>query len=85
MILDAECRRPIHAACNAVEPSAECQLVLRHLFNDSGIYCINVSVANDVSLAAASAKVSVDMGSAHTAVCQHSTGFEECARLLLTA
>ncbi|XP_035512432.1 melanocyte protein PMEL-like [Morone saxatilis] len=63
VILDAECLRPIHTACNMVEPSKECQLVLRHFFNDSGIYCINVSMANDVSLAAASAKVSVDMGS----------------------
>uniref|UniRef100_A0A8C4EVG4 PKD domain-containing protein n=1 Tax=Dicentrarchus labrax TaxID=13489 RepID=A0A8C4EVG4_DICLA len=62
VILDAECLRPIHTACNMVEPSKECQLVLRHFFNDSGIYCINVSMANDVSLAAASAKVSVDMG-----------------------
>lgn len=65
VILDAECMRPIHTACNMVEPSKECQLVLRHFFNDSGVYCINVSVANDVSLAATSAKVNVDMGT-HT-------------------
>ncbi|XP_076597182.1 premelanosome protein b [Chaetodon auriga] len=63
VILDAECLRPIETACNMVEPSKECQLVLRHFFNDSGVYCINVSMANDVSLAAASAKVNVDMGS----------------------
>lgn len=65
MILDAECMRPIHTMCNMVEPSLQCQLVLRHFFNDSGVYCINVSVANDVSLAATSARVSVDMGNAH--------------------
>uniref|UniRef100_A0A3Q1BRI2 PKD domain-containing protein n=1 Tax=Amphiprion ocellaris TaxID=80972 RepID=A0A3Q1BRI2_AMPOC len=63
VILDAECLRPIHTACNMVEPSKECQLVLRHFFNDSGVYCINVSMANDVSLAVTSAKVNVDMGS----------------------
>ncbi|KAM9350566.1 premelanosome protein b [Symphorus nematophorus] len=63
VILDAECLRPIHTACNMVEPSKECQLVLRHFFNDSGVYCINVSMANDVSLAATSAKVNVEMGS----------------------
>lgn len=62
MILDAECLRPIHTACNMVEPSKECQLVLHHFFNDSGVYCINVSMANDVSLAATSAKFSVDVG-----------------------
>ncbi|TNN27427.1 Melanocyte protein PMEL [Liparis tanakae] len=64
VILDAECLRPIHSACNMVEPSKECQLVLRHFFNDSGVYCINVSMANDVSLAVASARVNVDIGSA---------------------
>ncbi|XP_042369584.1 melanocyte protein PMEL-like, partial [Plectropomus leopardus] len=63
VILDAECLKPIHTACNMVEPSKECQLVLRHFFNDSGVYCINVSMANDVSLAATSAKVNVDKGS----------------------
>ncbi|KAF1389994.1 hypothetical protein PFLUV_G00053460 [Perca fluviatilis] len=63
VILDAECLRPIHTACNMVEPSKECQLVLRHFFNDSGVYCINVSMANDVSLAVTSAKVNVDIGS----------------------
>ncbi|XP_070766913.1 premelanosome protein b [Enoplosus armatus] len=63
VILDAECLKPIHTACNMVEPSKECQLVLRHFFNDSGVYCINVSMANDVSLAATSAKVNVDIGS----------------------
>ncbi|KAM3872136.1 premelanosome protein b [Diretmus argenteus] len=63
VILDAECLRPIHTVCNMVEPSKKCQLVLRHFFNDSGVYCINVSMANDVSLAVTSAKVNVSMGS----------------------
>ncbi|XP_056896305.1 premelanosome protein b isoform X1 [Takifugu flavidus] len=62
VILDAECMRPIHTVCNMVEPSKECQLVLRHFFNDSGIYCINVSMANDVSFASTSAKVNFDTG-----------------------
>ncbi|XP_034027360.1 melanocyte protein PMEL-like [Thalassophryne amazonica] len=64
VVLDAECLRPIHTACNMVEPSEECRLVLRHFFQDSGIYCINVSVSNDVSFAVTSAKVQVNMGSA---------------------
>eukprot|EP00066_Takifugu_rubripes_P028086 XP_011617352.1 PREDICTED: melanocyte protein PMEL-like [Takifugu rubripes] len=46
VILDAECMRPIHTVCNMVEPSKECQLVLRHFFNDSGIYCnVNAAIA----------------------------------------
>uniref|UniRef100_A0A672HZJ5 Premelanosome protein b n=1 Tax=Salarias fasciatus TaxID=181472 RepID=A0A672HZJ5_SALFA len=61
VILDTDCLRPIHTVCNMVEPSKECQLVLRHFFNDSGVYCINVSMANDVSLAVTSAKVNVDI------------------------
>ncbi|KAG7237896.1 hypothetical protein INR49_031689 [Caranx melampygus] len=60
VILDAECLRPIHTSCNMVEPSKECQLVLRHFFNDSGVYCINVSMANDVSLAVTSAKLNLE-------------------------
>ncbi|KAM6924365.1 premelanosome protein b [Xenentodon cancila] len=63
VILDAECLKPIHTSCNLVEPSKECQLVLRHFFNNSGVYCINVSMSNDVSLAVTSAKVKVDMDS----------------------
>ncbi|CAI5648556.1 unnamed protein product [Oreochromis niloticus] len=63
VLLDSECLRPIHSVCNMVEPSEECQLVLRHFLDDSGVYCINVSLANDVSLAVTSAKVHVDMGS----------------------
>ncbi|KAF3860860.1 hypothetical protein F7725_001115 [Dissostichus mawsoni] len=62
VILDADCLKPIHTKCNMVEPSKECQLVLRHFFNDSGVYCINVSMANDVSLAVTSAKVNIDIG-----------------------
>uniref|UniRef100_A0A665V6U3 Premelanosome protein b n=1 Tax=Echeneis naucrates TaxID=173247 RepID=A0A665V6U3_ECHNA len=66
VILDAECLRPIHTVCNMVEPSKECQMVLRHFFNDSGTYCINVSMANDVSLAATSAKLNLEMGTHKT-------------------
>lgn len=73
VILDAQCLRPIHTICNMVEPSEECQLVLRHFFNDSGIYCINVSMANDVSLAATSAKVNVDMGTQQTTMQQYTS------------
>uniref|UniRef100_A0A3Q2V7B0 Premelanosome protein b n=1 Tax=Haplochromis burtoni TaxID=8153 RepID=A0A3Q2V7B0_HAPBU len=65
VLLDSECLRPIHSVCNMVEPSEECQLVLHHFLNDSGVYCINVSLTNDVSLAVTSAKVHIDMGMQH--------------------
>ncbi|KAM9431118.1 melanocyte protein PMEL-like isoform 4-T8 [Salvelinus alpinus] len=63
VVSDADCFMPIHTMCNTVAPSSECQLVLRHFFNDSGIFCINVSMTNDVSLAVTSAKFSVTVGS----------------------
>ncbi|KAL1020631.1 hypothetical protein UPYG_G00002670 [Umbra pygmaea] len=63
VVSDADCLMPVHTTCNTVAPSSDCQLVLRHFFNDSGIFCINVSMANDVSLAVTSAKVSVTVGS----------------------
>lgn len=63
VILDADCLRPLHSVCNMVEPSRECQLVLRHFFNTSGVYCINVSMANDVSLALTTAKFNIEAGS----------------------
>ncbi|XP_058500173.1 premelanosome protein b isoform X1 [Solea solea] len=59
VILDADCLKPIHTVCNTVEPSQECQLVLRHFFNYSGVYCINVSMSNDVSLAVTSSKFNI--------------------------
>ena len=62
VVLDADCMRPVHTECNAVAPSPECQLVLRHFFNNSGVYCINVSMTNDFSLAVTSARVNVNMG-----------------------
>lgn len=62
VVSDADCVMPVHTMCNTVSPSSECQLVLRHFFNDSGIFCINVSMTNDVSLAVTSAKVSVTVG-----------------------
>ncbi|KAM4046314.1 melanocyte protein PMEL [Anomaloglossus baeobatrachus] len=59
IISDPNCENPQQTVCNPVEPSSDCQLVLRQVFNDSGVYCVNVSLTDDVSLAVASAQVSV--------------------------
>ncbi|XP_063808677.1 melanocyte protein PMEL isoform X2 [Pseudophryne corroboree] len=61
VISDADCENPQETVCNPVEPS-DCQLVLRQAFNNSGVFCVNVSLANDVSLAVASAQVTVSAG-----------------------
>lgn len=62
VISDADCITPMETVCNAATPSPDCQLILRQFFNDSGVFCINVSLTNDVSLAVASARVSVTVG-----------------------
>uniref|UniRef100_A0AAY4C8V2 PKD domain-containing protein n=1 Tax=Denticeps clupeoides TaxID=299321 RepID=A0AAY4C8V2_9TELE len=63
VVSDADCTTPVQTVCNAVTPSPECQMVLRQFFNDSGVFCINVSLSNDVSFAVTSARVSVAVGS----------------------
>ncbi|KAF1391507.1 hypothetical protein PFLUV_G00042850 [Perca fluviatilis] len=63
VISDADCITPVATVCNAATPSPDCQMVLRQFFNDSGVFCINVSLTNDVSLAMASARVSVALAS----------------------
>ncbi|KAF5897457.1 melanocyte protein PMEL-like, partial [Clarias magur] len=55
----SDCLSPGRTICSAVSALTECQLVLRHVFNDSGIFCINVSMSNDASLAVTSARVNV--------------------------
>ncbi|KAL0978256.1 hypothetical protein UPYG_G00168070 [Umbra pygmaea] len=63
IVSDADCVTPMETVCNNVTPSPDCQIILRQFFNDSGVFCINVSLTNDVSLAMASAQVSVTVGS----------------------
>lgn len=62
VISDADCVTPMETICSEAAPSPDCQLILRQFFNDSGVFCINVSLTNDVSLAVASARVSVNVG-----------------------
>nr|XP_057911857.1 premelanosome protein a [Doryrhamphus excisus] len=63
IISDADCITPVETACSVAAPSPDCQLVLRQFFNDSGVFCLNVSLTNDVSLAMASARVNVAVAS----------------------
>ncbi|KAK3536621.1 hypothetical protein QTP86_015421 [Hemibagrus guttatus] len=62
MVMDSDCISPLQTECNAVTPT-ECQMILRRFFNDSGTFCINVSLTNDVSFAVASARLSVTVDS----------------------
>uniref|UniRef100_H3BI55 Premelanosome protein n=1 Tax=Latimeria chalumnae TaxID=7897 RepID=H3BI55_LATCH len=62
VISDPDCITPQRTDCNEVAPVPECQLVVRQFFNSTGVYCVNVSLTNDVSLAVASTRVSVGRG-----------------------
>ncbi|OXB51355.1 hypothetical protein ASZ78_012242, partial [Callipepla squamata] len=62
VVADAECRTAQMQTCSAVAPAPGCQLVLRQDFNQSGLYCLNVSLANGNGLAVASTRVAVGGG-----------------------
>ncbi|KAJ8390194.1 hypothetical protein AAFF_G00109330 [Aldrovandia affinis] len=66
VVSDAGCAMPMQTVCSVITPAVECQLVLRQFFNNTGVFCVNVSMTNDVSLAVASAQVSVTMASRST-------------------
>ncbi|XP_054859929.1 melanocyte protein PMEL [Eublepharis macularius] len=61
-IADAECLTAKQTVCSPIQPSPDCELVLRQVFNQSGLYCVNVSLADANSLAVASAQVNVQAG-----------------------
>ncbi|XP_050952598.1 premelanosome protein b isoform X2 [Labeo rohita] len=61
VVSDADCHVPVTTICSAVSPTSDCQLILRHFFNDSGIFCVNVSMMNDDSLAVANARVNINI------------------------
>uniref|UniRef100_A0A8C0GKC7 Premelanosome protein n=1 Tax=Chelonoidis abingdonii TaxID=106734 RepID=A0A8C0GKC7_CHEAB len=58
-VLDPMCLTPQQSVCSPVPPAPACQLLLRQAFNQSGVYCLNVSLANPASLAVASTQVSI--------------------------
>ncbi|MGH0157442.1 UNVERIFIED_CONTAM: hypothetical protein FKN15_033707 [Acipenser sinensis] len=60
VISDADCAVPVLTVCNAVQPSPECELILRQVFNETGVFCVNVSMTNSVSLAMTSTRVNIN-------------------------
>uniref|UniRef100_A0A8C8SMS2 Premelanosome protein n=1 Tax=Pelusios castaneus TaxID=367368 RepID=A0A8C8SMS2_9SAUR len=66
-VLDPACLTPQQSICSPVPPAPVCQLVLQQAFNRSGLYCLNVSLANPTSLAVASTHVSIAGGGADPA------------------
>ncbi|NWX08556.1 PMEL protein, partial [Caloenas nicobarica] len=64
VVADAECQTAQTQTCSAVPAAPGCHLVLRQDFNSSGVFCLNVSLANANGLAVASARVAVGGGTA---------------------
>ncbi|XP_061471461.1 melanocyte protein PMEL isoform X2 [Rhineura floridana] len=58
-ISDPECLTAQETVCSPAQPSPSCQLVLRQAFNQSGLYCVNISLADANSLAVASTQISI--------------------------
>ncbi|KAL7989633.1 hypothetical protein Chor_012299, partial [Crotalus horridus] len=58
-ISDPDCVIVQESICNPVQPSPDCQFVLRQAFNQSGLYCVNISLADANTLAVASTQVSI--------------------------
>ncbi|NXW90304.1 PMEL protein, partial [Alopecoenas beccarii] len=67
VVADAECQTAQTQTCSAVPAAPGCHLVLRQDFNGSGVFCLNVSLANANGLAMASARVAVGGGGGTTA------------------
>ncbi|NXS18242.1 PMEL protein, partial [Mystacornis crossleyi] len=59
VVADAECRTVEAELCSPVSPAPGCEFVLRQDFNRSGLFCLNVSLANGNGLAVATARVAV--------------------------
>uniref|UniRef100_A0A8C5THT6 Melanocyte protein PMEL n=1 Tax=Malurus cyaneus samueli TaxID=2593467 RepID=A0A8C5THT6_9PASS len=60
VVADAECRTAVAESCRPWSPSPRAaKLVLRQDFNGSGLFCLNVSLANGDGLAMATTRVAV--------------------------
>ncbi|XP_070596493.1 melanocyte protein PMEL [Erythrolamprus reginae] len=58
-VSDPDCVIVQESVCNPVQPSPDCQLVLRQAFNQSGLYCVNITLADANTLAVASTQVNI--------------------------
>ncbi|XP_072139086.1 protein QNR-71, partial [Mobula birostris] len=59
MIADRSCMVPQSVICDPVETTDTCKLTLRRSFNAPGVYCVNITLKDNTSLAVASTLVSI--------------------------
>uniref|UniRef100_A0A4W3JQR0 Glycoprotein nmb n=1 Tax=Callorhinchus milii TaxID=7868 RepID=A0A4W3JQR0_CALMI len=59
VIADKSCMVPKNIICDPIKAADICHFTLRRGFNQSGIYCVNITLSDNTSLAVASTLVSV--------------------------
>ncbi|XP_053122125.1 transmembrane glycoprotein NMB isoform X7 [Hemicordylus capensis] len=60
IIADPTCQVPQSEACDLVDIEDECLLTISRAFNGSGTYCVNITLADEASLALTSTLVSIN-------------------------
>ncbi|XP_068944824.1 transmembrane glycoprotein NMB [Petaurus breviceps papuanus] len=59
VISDPTCLWPQNTVCDPVEVNDQCLLTIRRAFSEAGMYCVNLTLGNEVSLALTSTLVSI--------------------------
>ncbi|KAK1173142.1 protein QNR-71 isoform X1 [Acipenser oxyrinchus oxyrinchus] len=66
IILDSTCKVTKNIICDKVPAADQCQLTLQRAFNQSGIFCVNITLSDSASLALASTLVTIGQESKYT-------------------
>ncbi|XP_041102707.1 protein QNR-71-like [Polyodon spathula] len=66
IILDSTCKVTKNIICEQVPAADQCQLTLQRAFNQSGIFCVNITLSDSASLALASTLVTIGQESTYT-------------------
>ncbi|KAM8982039.1 transmembrane glycoprotein NMB [Sarcophilus harrisii] len=59
VISDPTCQWPQNTVCDPVEVNDQCLLTIRRAFRENGMYCVNLTLGNEASLALTSTLVSI--------------------------
>ncbi|XP_051817441.1 transmembrane glycoprotein NMB [Antechinus flavipes] len=60
VISDPTCQWPQNTVCDPVEVNDQCLLTIRRAFRENGMYCVNLTLGNEASLALTSTLVSIN-------------------------
>ncbi|XP_043920557.1 transmembrane glycoprotein NMB [Protopterus annectens] len=67
VILDSSCKELQSEACDSIPVMDQCRVTVQRTFDQPGIYCVNVSLLDEASLALTSTMVSVGEGTPRAA------------------